>query len=83
MAETVTIGQDMEGRILGTVRRGDAVAMEALKVLFDAIKPVTPAIRSVTPPLVYDFTEELVASQRKFAEDVLRLTGRLTSAPAQ
>jgi hypothetical protein len=79
MAEMVTIGHEVEGRLLDTVRRGDALAIEALKVLFDAIKPVTPAIRSMTPPLVYDFTEELLVSQRKFAEDVLHLTGRLAS----
>jgi len=83
MAETVTIGQDVEGRLLDTVRRGDALAMEALKVLLDAIKPVRPAIRSMTPPLVYDFTEELMASQRKFAEDVLHLTGRRAPASAK
>jgi hypothetical protein len=83
MAEIVTVGQDVEGRILGTVRRGDAVAIEALKVMFDAIKPMTPAIRSMTPPLVYDFTEQLLASQRKFAEDVLHLTGRYASTAAK
>lgn len=80
MAEIVPIGQDVEGRLLDTVRRGDAVAIEALKVLFDAIKPVTPTIRSMTPPLVYDFTEELLVSRRKFAEDVLHLTGRLETS---
>jgi len=83
MAETLTIGQDMEGRILEAVRRSDAVAVEALKVLFGAIRPVTPAIRSVTPPLVYDFTEELLASQRKFAEEVLHLAGRHAPALAK
>ena len=83
MAETVTIGKDVEGRVLGTVHRGDALAMEALKVLLDGIKPAMPAIRLMTPPLVYDFTEELMASQRKFAEDVLHLTGRLVSTPAK
>ncbi len=83
MAEIATIGQDVEGRILATVHRGDTVAIEALKVMFDAIKPVTPAIRSLTPPLVYDFSEQLLASQRKFAEDVLHLTGRLAPAAAK
>jgi hypothetical protein len=83
MAETITIGQDVEGRLLEMVHRGDMVAIEALKLLFDAVKPVTPAIRSWTPPLVYDFTEELLASQRKFAEDLLHLTGRRASAMAK
>jgi hypothetical protein len=34
----------------------------------------------MTPPLIYDFTGELLASQRKFAEDMLHLTGRLAPA---
>jgi hypothetical protein len=35
-----TIGQGTEARLLET-GRGDAVALEALKVLFDAIGPVS------------------------------------------
>ena len=37
----------------------------------------------MTPPLAYDFAEQLMATQRKFAEDVLRATARLTPAPAK
>ena len=73
----------LEGRILATVRKSDAVAYETMKMLADAVKPMTSVIRSVTPPLVYDFTGQLVDSQRKFAEDVLHLTARPTSAPAK
>jgi hypothetical protein len=83
MADTVTVGQELEGRILATVRKSDTVAYETMKVLTDAVKPMTPVIRSVTPPLVYDFTAQLLDSQRKFAEDMLHLTGRLTSVPAK
>jgi hypothetical protein len=83
MAETLTMGQDVEVRLLETVRKGDAVAIEALKVLFDAIKPVAPRIRSMTPPLIYDFTEQLLVAQRKFAEDALHLTGRLAPNSAK
>ena len=49
----------------------------------DAVKPMTSVIRPLTPPLVYDFTAQLLDSQRKFAEDVLRLTARPKSAPAK
>ena len=83
MADTRTVGQELEGRLLATVRKSDAVAYETMKVLAGAVAPMTPVIRFVTPPLVYDFTEQLLASQRKFAEDVLHLAARLTSAPAK
>jgi len=46
----------------------------------DAVRPMASVIRTVIPPLVYDFSAQLLDSQRKFAEDVLHLTARLTSA---
>lgn len=82
MADTVTVAREMEGWMLDMVGKSNAVALEALKVMTDAIQPVTSAIPSVTPPLVYDFAEHLMASERKFAGDVLHLTERLTPAPA-
>ncbi len=82
MADTVTVAREMEGWMLDMVGKSNAVALEALKVMTDAILPVTSAIPSVTPPLVYDFAEHLMASERKFAGDVLHLTARLTPAPA-
>jgi hypothetical protein len=83
MAETLTVGQDLEGRILDAVRKGNTVTLEALKVLTDAMQPVMAVIPTVTPPLAYDFAERLVATERKFAEDMLHLTTRLTPTPAK
>lgn len=84
MADTVTAARKMEGWMLDMVGKSNAVALEALKVATDAISPVTSAIPSMTPPLVYDFAERLMASERKFAGDVLHLTERLTpTAPAK
>jgi hypothetical protein len=82
MTDTVTIARDMEGWILDLVGKSNAVALEALEVMTDAIQPVTSAIPSVTPPLAYDFAEQLMAGERKFAEQVLHLTTRLTPAHA-
>jgi len=83
MADTVTVGQELEGRILDAVSKSNTVTIEALKVLTDAIQPVVSIAASVTPPLAYDFGERLIASQRKFAEDLLHLTARLTPTPAK
>ena len=82
MADTVTVAREMEGWILDMVGKSNAVALEALKVMTDAIQPVTSVIPSVTPPLVYDFAEQLMASERQFAGDVLHLTERLAPAAA-
>ena len=82
MIDTVTVARDMEGWILDLVGKSNAVALEALRVVTDAIQPVASAIPSVTPPLAYDFAEQLMASERTFAENVLHLTARLTPAHA-
>jgi hypothetical protein len=82
MADTVTVAREMEGWALDLLRKSNAVALEALTVLTDAIQPVTSAIPSVTPPLAYDFAGQFMASERKFAEDVLHLTERLAAPPA-
>ncbi len=82
MADTVTVARDMEGWLLEMIGKSNAVALEALKVMTDAVQPVTSAIPSVTPPLVYDFAEQLMATERKFAGDVLQMTAQLTPAPA-
>ena len=82
MTDTATVAQELEGWMLDAVHKTNTVAYEALKVLTDAVKPVTAVIPSVTPPLAYDFAEQLVSTERKFAEDVLRLTAQLTPTKA-
>jgi hypothetical protein len=82
MADTVAVAREMESWLLDMIGKSNAVALEALKVMTDAVQPVTTAIPSVTPPLVYDFAEQLMATERKFAGDVLVLTARLTPATA-
>ncbi len=83
MATTLTVGQELEGRILDTVHRSNTFTVEAIKGLLDAVRPVTAEIQMVTPPLVYDFAEQLIASERKFAEQMLHVTGRHTPAAAK
>lgn len=82
MADNMTVARKMEDWMLDMVGTSNAVALEALKIMTDAIQPVTSAIPSVTPPLVYDFAEHLMATERKFAGDVLHLTARLSPAHA-
>lgn len=83
MADTITVGQDLEGYILDTIRKTEEVAVGTINIVVDAVQPVTSTLPTVTPPLAYDFAEQLLVSQRKFAEDVLRATARLLPAPAK
>jgi len=83
MADTLAVGQELESYILDTVRKTEEVAVGAINVVIDAVHPVTSTLPSVTPPLAYDFAEQLLVSQRKFAEDVLRATARLGPSPAK
>ena len=66
--------------LITPVRKSEVVAVEAINVLIDAVQPMTAAIPGMTPPLAYDLAGQLMATQRKFAEDVFRATARLTPA---
>ena len=83
MADTATVGQDLEGRVLGAVHTSNSVAFEVIKVWADVIKPVIEALPDVTPPLAYDFAVQIAASQRKLAADVLRLGESITPGQAK
>ena len=87
MTDTVTVGQELQGQILDAVRKSQDMAIEAIKTFTDAVAPMTSALPPVTLPMVgklprpeefvgsaYNFAEQLLASQRKFAESVLEVT---------
>jgi hypothetical protein len=93
MTDTVTVGQELQSQILDTVRKSQEMAIEAIKTWTDALQPMTSALPPVTLPLAdklpkpeeivesaYNFAEQLLASQRKFAEDLLRATAPLLQA---
>jgi hypothetical protein len=82
MTDSATVVRELEGWLLDAVHKTNAVTYEALKVMTDAVKPVAAAIPAVTPPLAYDFVEQLMTTERKFAEDVLRLTAQLRPVKA-
>ncbi|MGO8884639.1 MAG: hypothetical protein ACLPUO_22675 [Streptosporangiaceae bacterium] len=95
MADTYAVGQELQGQVLDTVRKSQEMALEAIKTWTDAVQPLTSAIPPVNVPMTdklpkpeefvasaYDFAEKLLASQRKFAEEVLRATAPLTGHSA-
>ncbi|MGI8451379.1 MAG: hypothetical protein ACR2MP_30175 [Streptosporangiaceae bacterium] len=87
MTETRTAGQEVQGEILNTVRKSQDAVVDAIKVWAEAVHSITPAMPTPSMPYsdtlpkpeefvanAYDFAEQLLASQRKFAENVLHAT---------
>src|SRR6266571_5861228 len=92
MNETRIVGKEMQEEILSTVRKSQAAVVEALETWVSAVQSITPELPDVNVPFAdklpkpqelvagaYDFAEKLLASQRKFAEDVLHATAPMLS----
>jgi len=85
-----TIRQELEEEFLSTIRKGEDIALEALKPLVEAVQFVIPAMPTVHVPLAdrlptahevvtdgYRFTEHLLANQRQFADEVIKAASPL------
>ncbi|MDX6392233.1 MAG: hypothetical protein QOJ73_3296 [Streptosporangiaceae bacterium] len=92
MTDTRTVGHEIQGQILDTVRKSQDAVVDALKTWTETVQSITPSIPTPSLPLAdklpkpeelvasaYDFAEQLLASQRKFAESVLEVTGPVTA----
>ena len=87
MTDTKTVGQELQGEILKTVRKGQEAVIDAIRTWADTVQSIAPKLPAVSMPLAdklpkpedivasaYDFAEQLLASQRRFAEDALKAT---------
>src|SRR5271163_4060906 len=99
MTETHTMGRELQAEILNTIRKSQTAMVEAIQAWTSKVQSFTPEMPELNMPLAdklprpqdlisstYDFAEQLLASQRKFAEDVLKATSPLTAragAPAK
>jgi hypothetical protein len=91
-----TATQELQGEILKTVRKSQEFVVDAIQAWADAVQAIKPPLPDVNIPFTdklpqpgefvtgaYDFAEQLLATQRKFAEDVLAVTAPLyTTEPA-
>ena len=98
MSDTKTVGHQLQGEILKTVRAGQDAVVDAIQLWAEAVQSIKPPFPEVAIPFAdrlpkpddvmagtYDFVEQLLAAQRKFAEDVLKATTPLfygDTAPA-
>jgi len=90
MASTASTQQQLQDQFLATVRKGQEIALDAIRTMVDTIQTITPRIPSVDLPFAdrlpkphdvvasgYDFAEQLLTSQRKFADEVVKATAPL------
>jgi hypothetical protein len=84
--------QDLQEEFLNVIRTSQETVVEAVKTWVDTVKAVTPKVPSIQVPLIaklptpenvvtgaYDFAEKLLASQRQFAEELVKATVPLTA----
>ncbi len=87
---TATVREELQDEFLSTLRKGQGIALDALKTLVETIQFVTPPMPEVKVPLAHrlpkahqvvagsnDFAEQLLANQRRFADDVIDVTAPL------
>lgn len=80
-----TMRQELEEDFLSTIRKGQEIALDALKPLVEAVHYVVPTMPTVRVPFVdrlpsahevvtdgYEFAEHLLANQRKFADEIIK-----------
>jgi hypothetical protein len=90
---TSTPTQGLQDELLNTVRKSQETVIDALKTWAETVQSITPKLPSIPVPgadklpkpedlvaSAYDFAEQLLASQRKFAEDVVKATASLLPA---
>ena len=83
--------QAVQSEVLNTVRKSQEAVIDAIKTWVETVQSITPKVPAVEIPYAdklpkpeevvasaYDFAEQLLAGQRKFAEDVLKATSALT-----
>jgi hypothetical protein len=95
MTDTHTASEKVQEEILKTVRTSQSAVVEAIQTWARTVQSITPTLPDVNMPFAeklpkpqeliasaYDFAQQLLAGQRKFAEDVLTATAPLLPGSA-
>ena len=96
MTEARIMDRDLQEAILSTTRKSQAVVVEAIQAWTGMVQSITPNLPELNLPFTdklpqprhliasaYDFAEQMLASQRKFAEDVLKAATPLTAGQGE
>jgi hypothetical protein len=93
MTDPTAMGKEMQGQILDTIRKSQEAVTDAVRTWAEAVHSITPSVPVPPVPFAdklpkpadlvasaYDFAEQLLAAQRKFAEDILQATAPVLAA---
>jgi len=93
MTDYRSAGKEFQDEFLNSVRRGQAAVVDAIQTWAYVIGSFTPDLPDVSLPFTaklprpeeflatgYEFAEQMLASQRKFAEDLVKATASLWPA---
>lgn len=82
--------QKMQDEFLSATRKSQEILLQAIKTWVESAQALTPKVPSVQMPFAdqlpkpedvvsgtYDFAEQVLANQRKFAEEILKATAPL------
>jgi hypothetical protein len=96
MIDISTAGRDLQDEILKLIRTSQDAVVEALQAWTTTVQSVTPSFPKLNVPYAdrlpkpetlvngaYDFAEQLLSAQRKFANDVLEIAAPLTGPADQ
>jgi hypothetical protein len=87
MTDLRTTGKEMQGQVLDTIQKSQEAVTDAIRAWAETVQSLTPSLPAAPTPYAdklpkpsevvadaYDFAEQLLSAQRKFAEDVLQAT---------
>ena len=96
MIDISTAGRDLQDEILKLIRASQDTVVDALQAWTASVQSVTPSFAQVNLPYAdrlpkpetlvngaYDFAEQLLSAQRKFANDILQVAAPLTGQADQ
>ena len=97
MTDPRTTTQELQAQVLDSIRKSQDAVVDALRTWAEAVHSVTPSLPVSAVPFAdklpkpkdlvedaFDFAAQLLAAQRKFAEDVLQITTSVVDeAPAE
>ncbi len=88
-----TLNQELQSQVLDAIRKGQQAVTDAIKAWAGTVEAVTPSLPVRQLPFTsrlpkpgelvadaYDFAEQLLAAQRRFAEDVLAAAAPVLAA---
>jgi hypothetical protein len=95
MTHPRTATQELQSQVLDSMRMGQEAVVDALKTWAEVVQSVTPSLPVLAVPFAdklpkpselvadaYDFAGQLLAIQRKFAEDALQITAPVMDSDA-